>query len=312
MAHVFVSYVHEDEPQLRPLFSALRRAGIDLWIDRSDLTGGGFWKADIKRAIESGAYFLCCFSRARQEKDRSVAHAELLIAVDQLRLTQFGKRWFIPVRVDDCEIPDIPIFGNETLGSLQWIDLFIDASSGIRRVLEALDVDAETIAGVVGARRLGNRADLPDVNESFAQWHRRAYENLSHSTDAVLSSCRRACAIANNQGLDAAVQRIEVADTKQVLDAYIASVRATMSFYSPYMNGDQFRHASAVQERLSEIERLWRYVDEEGVFSGDYDEDSLENIARNVEEIDDRLSKIGGQAFDPEFDPYQLPSIRER
>jgi hypothetical protein len=194
--------VHEDSAQLAPVFSAIRRAGLDAWIDRSNLGAGSFWRVDIKRAIESGGFFLCFFSKARQSKKNSVAHSELLIAVDQLMLMPFGSRWFIPVRVDDCDVPDIPLFGNETIRSLQWIDLFLDFKTGMRRILESLEVKETVIEAVVGERRIGGRKDLPDVNESFLRWFFDTFNSLSEHLEMHLDHCIRACEITNREGLD--------------------------------------------------------------------------------------------------------------
>jgi hypothetical protein len=46
------------------------------------------------------------------------------LGIDQLRLRRPGKPWLIPVRFDDCEIPDFSIGGGRSLGSLQRVDLF--------------------------------------------------------------------------------------------------------------------------------------------------------------------------------------------
>jgi hypothetical protein len=47
-----------------------------------------------------------------------------MLAIDELRRRRFDQAWLIPVKLDDCEVPDIDIGGGRTLRSLVPIDLF--------------------------------------------------------------------------------------------------------------------------------------------------------------------------------------------
>ena len=47
-----------------------------------------------------------------------------MLAVEQLRLRRPEQPWLIPVRLDDCEIPDRDLGGGRMLSSLQRVDLF--------------------------------------------------------------------------------------------------------------------------------------------------------------------------------------------
>ncbi len=48
---------------------------------------------------------------------------ELTVAIEELRLRPTDRAWFIPVLLDDCEVPDRSIGAGETLRTLQWIKL---------------------------------------------------------------------------------------------------------------------------------------------------------------------------------------------
>jgi len=63
---------------------------------------------------------------------------ELTVAIEELRQRPSGKSWFIPVRLDECDIPDRKIGGDEKLTDLQRVDLFPDWDSGVRRILQAM------------------------------------------------------------------------------------------------------------------------------------------------------------------------------
>lgn len=54
----------------------------------------------------------------------SYQNEELTEAIEQFRLRRPEDPWLIPVRFDECEIPDRDIGAGRTLASLQRTDLF--------------------------------------------------------------------------------------------------------------------------------------------------------------------------------------------
>jgi len=63
---------------------------------------------------------------------------ELNIAVEELRKRNITKRWFIPIKIDECDIPKIKINGTETLRSFQWLNLYEDWDTGVKMINEAV------------------------------------------------------------------------------------------------------------------------------------------------------------------------------
>jgi hypothetical protein len=127
--HVFISYVREDALHVDRLQSALESHGIRVWRDTEDLLPGEDWRRAIGRAISEGSVvFLACFSRNSASRDRSFQNEELVLAVEQLRLRSPDKPWLMPVRFDDCPIPDLDIGAGRTLASIHWADLFGEAA----------------------------------------------------------------------------------------------------------------------------------------------------------------------------------------
>lgn len=123
--HAFVSYVHEDADAVSRLVSVLRAASIPVWKDTEGLGPGEDWQQKIREAIEDGSLaFIACFSTNSVQKPKTYMNAELRLAVDQIRLMAPGQVWLLPVRLDDCELPDFDLGNNRTLNSLQRIDLF--------------------------------------------------------------------------------------------------------------------------------------------------------------------------------------------
>ena len=62
-----------------------------------------------------------------------------MLAIEQLRLRRPDVPWLIPVRFDDCVVPDIDIGGGRTLSYLQQADLFGERyQAEIQRLIEAV------------------------------------------------------------------------------------------------------------------------------------------------------------------------------
>jgi transcriptional regulator with XRE-family HTH domain len=125
--HAFISYAREDAHRVDQLQRALEAAGITVWRDTADLWPGEDWRANIRRAITDDALvFIACFSRTSLGRIKSYQNEELILAIEQLRQRRPEDPWLIPVRFDECDIPDRDIGDGRTLRSIQWADLFGD------------------------------------------------------------------------------------------------------------------------------------------------------------------------------------------
>jgi hypothetical protein len=125
--HAFISYVREDSDCVDELQRTLEAAGVPVWRDTADLWPGQDWREMIRRAITDNALvFIACFSRQSVARKKSYQNEEFVLAVDQLRQRQPDTPWLIPVRFDDCEVPDRDLGGGRRLSSIQRADLFGD------------------------------------------------------------------------------------------------------------------------------------------------------------------------------------------
>lgn len=131
---VFVSYCRENKADVRRLEEDLLSLGILTWIDRNEISAGTRWKAAIRDAIRDGCGFLACFSSALTTKERSFMNSELKIAAEILQEYPNNRAWFVPVKLDACDIPAMAIGGGETLHDLQWVDLSEDWDRGVERI----------------------------------------------------------------------------------------------------------------------------------------------------------------------------------
>jgi hypothetical protein len=133
MSHIFISYVREDQELVDKLAADLTARGAQIWLDRESINPGQIWQDAVRQAIEDGNFFIACFSNNSVRKQKSVMNEELLIAVGELKKMQYGAVWFIPVLLEECTIPRIPI-GPITLQDLQWVSLVDDWDEGVRRI----------------------------------------------------------------------------------------------------------------------------------------------------------------------------------
>ncbi len=138
MKHVFISYCHENKTIVDRLCENLTSRGIKVWLDRNALEPGMQWKPAIQQAIHQGTYFVACFSKESNACEQTYMSEELALAVEKLRERHFDKVWFIPVKLNECEIPDIDIGGGATLRDLQYVNLYEDWGTGIQRIVNVM------------------------------------------------------------------------------------------------------------------------------------------------------------------------------
>jgi formylglycine-generating enzyme required for sulfatase activity len=136
--HVFLSYVREDAARVERLAADLEARGIDTWLDRHQIKPGQRWQKAIEEAIRSGVFFVACFSQAYAARTRTHMNEELLIAIEEVRLRPEEASWFIPIRLDDSEIPDRRIGPELGIHSFEWLDMFPDWAKSVDRLVEAI------------------------------------------------------------------------------------------------------------------------------------------------------------------------------
>jgi TIR domain len=122
--HVFICYATPDTDQVEVLERILIAHGIQVWRAASNLGPGDDWQMKIRKAIKDGFAFIACFSSRSTARESSYQIAELLLAIDELRRHAADSGWLIPVRLDDCQIPELDVGGGRTLTSIQPADLF--------------------------------------------------------------------------------------------------------------------------------------------------------------------------------------------
>ena len=180
MKRVFISYVNENFLIVDLLYQALDSRGIQIWLDRNNIAPGLRWKREIRRAIQQGAFFIACFSQEYDERDKTYMNEELTIAIEELRQRPTNQIWFIPVKLNECEIPDRDIGGGETLRDLQHVNLYEDWDSCIRRILEVIQpVSSETTTNADTAEQRIDQNARAEFSQALA------YQNSVSETSSL-------------------------------------------------------------------------------------------------------------------------------
>ena len=143
MRHVFVSYCHENKDTVDRLCQSLASHDVTVWVDWNNLEPGIPWKQAIQQAILHGDFFIACFSKEYNARDKTYMNEELSIAIDRLRQKPSDKVWFIPVKLNKCDVPYINLGGDLTLQDLQYINLHENWEIGIQNILKVISVDKD-------------------------------------------------------------------------------------------------------------------------------------------------------------------------
>jgi len=137
--HIFLSYCHDNELDVAQLRDELIAAGEAVWWDK-DILPGKDWKQEIRRAMKDSYAVVLCLSKELAARVESGVFPEVSDAISVYRKQAPGGIFLIPIRLSDCEIPDIEIDDTRTLDRLQSVDLFPAANraAGLQKLLAAL------------------------------------------------------------------------------------------------------------------------------------------------------------------------------
>ena len=124
---VFLSYASQDAEAARRICDALRAAGIEVWFDQNELTGGDAWDAKIRKQIKECALFVPVISANTQARTEGYFRLEWRLADHRTHLMAKGRPFLVPVVVDDtrdegAHVPD-------SFVEVQWTRLAEEAKT---------------------------------------------------------------------------------------------------------------------------------------------------------------------------------------
>jgi hypothetical protein len=119
---IFLCYASEDEQRVRELYCRLAKISpFEPWMDRENLLPGQDWDREIRDALRDADVVLICLSRSSVAKEGYVQR-EIRRALDVAEEKLESSIFIIPVRLEDCDVPD-------RLRKWQWVDIHLQDST---------------------------------------------------------------------------------------------------------------------------------------------------------------------------------------
>jgi hypothetical protein len=183
---VFLAHASEDKEAIRRLHRQLMDSGFQPWLDELDLIPGKNWRTAITEAIARCDVFLACLSKSSVGKQGYVQR-ELRMALSVYSERPPGTMYLIPVRLDDCDVPDLqmPEIGMR-LRDIHWLDLW--KTDGFEALVNAIWAATAT-ATPERQSRASVRPGVRIVDISFVERNREQADRwpiyLEHTGDNV-------------------------------------------------------------------------------------------------------------------------------
>jgi hypothetical protein len=115
---VFISYASQDADAATRICAALRKAGIEVWFDQSELRGGEAWDASIRRQVKSCKLFLPVISANTQAREEGYFRREWNLAVSRTLDMADDAPFLVPVVIDATRDSDARV--PERFREVQW------------------------------------------------------------------------------------------------------------------------------------------------------------------------------------------------
>lgn len=102
---VFLSYASQDAEAASRICEALHAAGVEVWLDQTELRGGEAWDALIRTQIKECALFVPLISAATNARSEGYFRLEWKLAVDRSYLIADDRSFLLPVAIDETPEP---------------------------------------------------------------------------------------------------------------------------------------------------------------------------------------------------------------
>ena len=118
---VFLSYASQDAESAQKICEALRAAGIEVFLDQTELRGGDAWDQKIRQKIHDCALFVPIVSQHTQERLEGYFRHEWRLAIERTHHMAEQKPFLVPVVVDGTR--DQEAFVPDAFRAVQWTRL---------------------------------------------------------------------------------------------------------------------------------------------------------------------------------------------
>jgi hypothetical protein len=118
---VFLSYASQDSEAAQRICAALSAAGVEVFLDQSELRGGDAWDQKIRHEIHDCALFIPIVSQHTQERLEGYFRREWKLAIDRTHDMAEQKPFLVPVVIDGTR--DQEAFVPDAFRAVQWTRL---------------------------------------------------------------------------------------------------------------------------------------------------------------------------------------------
>src|SRR5215469_15414181 len=118
---VFVSHASEDDAAALRIAAALRAAGIEVWLDRSELKGGDAWDHRIRLQLRDCTLFMPVISRHTTRRPEGYFRLEWHLADQRTQHMARSKAFIVPVCIDATTEAEVEV--PESFRAVQWMRL---------------------------------------------------------------------------------------------------------------------------------------------------------------------------------------------
>ena len=137
----FLCYAKENSTPVREFRERMKaEAWIDPWFDEEDILPGQMWEERVTEAVHN-SHAVIVFLSSIAVRSEGFFHKELKLALDAAAEKPDGTIFIIPIRLDDCDVPD-------RLMPYQYVDYFGDDEQKDRvysSLITALKIRAENL-----------------------------------------------------------------------------------------------------------------------------------------------------------------------
>jgi len=154
---IFISYAREDRARAAQIYDRLAAEGFSPWMDSQDIIAGDRWENAIKQALHRSDFMIVLLSQNSINKRGSV-QTEIKEAISLLQERPPGAVFLIPVRLDDCSVP-------QPMANFHFVDLF--QKSGWPQLLQALKHGTADKGSIEDLRREIREAEETNARKSY-------------------------------------------------------------------------------------------------------------------------------------------------
>ncbi|HXY96833.1 MAG TPA: TIR domain-containing protein [Steroidobacteraceae bacterium] len=118
---VFLSHASEDDAAALRIAAALRAAGIEVWLDRSELKGGDAWDHSIRQQLRECTLFMPVISHYTTSRPEAYFRLEWHLADQRTLHMAQSKAFVVPVCIDDTSEAEAEV--PESFRAVHWMRL---------------------------------------------------------------------------------------------------------------------------------------------------------------------------------------------